>query len=137
MCEFCVHRNVAIEQTKASTSNEAEDDGEDVKVIDLGDPLPDIVVKNEKDEDVQVQDLTKEHGAVIFLVPKADTRTSISLSLWLRYILPTSARFSDFSIVFVSGLHDTSMWLPRCVFRFHRTWLQGLLPKCRFPHRAK
>jgi len=60
-------------KTKPSTSNEVEDGGEDVKVIDLGDPLPDIVVKNEKDEDVPVQDLTKEHGAVIFLVPKADT----------------------------------------------------------------
>ncbi len=34
-----------LNRTKASTSNAVEDDGEDVKVIDLGDPLPDIVVK--------------------------------------------------------------------------------------------
>lgn len=39
--------------------------------------LPAVVLKNEKGEDVNVQDLAKEKGVVLFLVPKADTRKCI------------------------------------------------------------
>ena len=43
--------------------------------LQVGDVLPDITLKNEKDEDVNVKDLaTPEQGVVFFLVPKADTR---------------------------------------------------------------
>ena len=42
--------------------------------IDIGDSLQDLVLKTEKGEDVQVADLAAEHGVVLFLVPKADTR---------------------------------------------------------------
>lgn len=45
--------------------------------IDLGDVLPSIVLKNEDDIDVDVADLVSEKGLVLFLVPKADTRTWI------------------------------------------------------------
>lgn len=41
--------------------------------IDIGDSLPELVLKNEKGEDIQVGDLTKEKGVILFLVPKADT----------------------------------------------------------------
>lgn len=42
--------------------------------IELGDPLPSLVLKNEKDEDIQIADLVDEtNGVVLFLVPKADT----------------------------------------------------------------
>ena len=47
--------------------------------IDIGDVLPSYTLKNEKDEDVDVATLTAEKGVVIFLVPKADTRT---LTTW-------------------------------------------------------
>lgn len=43
--------------------------------IDIGDNLPSLTLKNEKDEDVQVADLASEKGVILFLVPKADTRT--------------------------------------------------------------
>lgn len=42
--------------------------------IDIGDSLPALTLKNEKDEDIQVADLTAAQGVVLFLVPKADTR---------------------------------------------------------------
>jgi peroxiredoxin Q/BCP len=52
--------------------------------IEIGDTLPSIVLKNEKDEDVDVQSLTTEKGLVLFLVPKADTR---SLTFSPHYLL--------------------------------------------------
>lgn len=52
----------------------ASDISEQPKQLDIGDVLPNITLKNEKDEDVNVQDLAKDSGVVIFLVPKADTR---------------------------------------------------------------
>ncbi|KAI3607370.1 peroxiredoxin q [Moniliophthora roreri] len=45
----------------------------DIPSINLGDPLPNLTLKNEKDEDVDVSKLATEKGVVIFLVPKADT----------------------------------------------------------------
>ncbi|KAF9261652.1 AhpC-TSA-domain-containing protein [Marasmius fiardii PR-910] len=45
----------------------------DIPSIDIGDPLPNLTLKNEKDEDVDVSKLAAEKGVVIFLVPKADT----------------------------------------------------------------
>lgn len=53
------------------------DDDEDVtpiKELDIGDILPSVTLKNEKEEDVNVADLVAEKGLVLFLVPKADTR---------------------------------------------------------------
>ena len=41
----------------------------------IGDSLPSLTLKNEKDEDVNVKELT-ERGLVLFVVPKADTRES-------------------------------------------------------------
>ena len=41
---------------------------------DDGETLPSLVLKNEKGEDVDTASLTAEQGAVLFLVPKADTR---------------------------------------------------------------
>jgi len=42
--------------------------------IDIGDSLPELTLKNEKGEDIQVANLASdEKGVIIFLVPKADT----------------------------------------------------------------
>lgn len=46
--------------------------------IDIGDSLPSLTLKNEKGEDVDVSTLTAEKGVIMFLVPKADTRTCFS-----------------------------------------------------------
>lgn len=72
-----------IPQAKGESTPEDEAEGSDdaaeptpqLAPIDIGDTLPDLVLKNEKEEDVQVADIAKEKGAVVFLVPKADTRT--------------------------------------------------------------
>ena len=59
-----------------SAESDAKKDEEDEDVlssIEIGDNLPDIVLKNEKGKDIQVADLAAEHGVVLFLVPKADT----------------------------------------------------------------
>lgn len=50
----------------------------DLAAIDIGGYLPSHVLKNEKDEDIDVSTLTAEKGLVLFLVPKADTREFIS-----------------------------------------------------------
>ncbi|KAG9041792.1 hypothetical protein FS837_011735 [Tulasnella sp. UAMH 9824] len=43
------------------------------KELQVGDTLPHLTLKNEKDEDVKIAELAKEKGVVLFLVPKADT----------------------------------------------------------------
>lgn len=45
--------------------------------IEIGETLPSFVLKNEKDEDVDVATLAREKGVVFFLVPKADTRKQL------------------------------------------------------------
>lgn len=52
----------------------------ELKTIDIGDTLPNLTLKNEKDEDVEISSLATEKGVVFFLVPKADTRTSTLIS---------------------------------------------------------
>lgn len=44
--------------------------------IDIGDSLPSYILKNEQDVDIDVATLTAEKGAILFSIPKADTRTS-------------------------------------------------------------
>lgn len=64
-----------------TAEDDAEGDGDDDTTttieafapIDIGDTLPSLVLKNEKEEDVQIADIAREQGAVVFLVPKADT----------------------------------------------------------------
>ncbi|KAJ8082350.1 thioredoxin peroxidase dot5 [Marasmius tenuissimus] len=80
----------APKNQKKRTADEAQEEGEgaekngtsskktktvvpDIPSIDIGDPLPTLTLKNEKDEDVDVSKLAAEKGVVIFLVPKADT----------------------------------------------------------------
>lgn len=52
--------------------------GEKLPPVDIGDTLPTLTLKNEKNEDIQIADLASEKGVVLFLVPKADTRMDIS-----------------------------------------------------------
>jgi thioredoxin-dependent peroxiredoxin len=51
--------------------------GETLPSIDIGDTLPTLTLKNEKNEDIQIADLASERGVVLFLVPKVDTRKDI------------------------------------------------------------
>jgi len=44
-----------------------------LSLIDIGGDLPDLTLKNEKGEDIQIANLAAEKGVILFLVPKADT----------------------------------------------------------------
>ncbi|KZV93963.1 AhpC-TSA-domain-containing protein [Exidia glandulosa HHB12029] len=56
------------------TIPEEEDDaGEEIKALEIGDVLPDITLKTEKNEDISIKSLAEETGVVLFLFPKADT----------------------------------------------------------------
>lgn len=44
-----------------------------LKPIDIGDALPTLVLRNEKDEEFDVSTVAKTKGAIIFLVPKVNT----------------------------------------------------------------
>lgn len=59
------------QEKAAEASADAKPDT--AKELQLGDTLPDLTLKNEKDEDVKIAELAKEKGVVLFLVPKADT----------------------------------------------------------------
>jgi peroxiredoxin Q/BCP len=56
--------------------------------IDIGDQLPSLTLKNEKDEDVDVGSLASEKGVVLFLVPKADTPGCTTQACGYRDIYP-------------------------------------------------
>lgn len=56
--------------------------------IDIGGSLPSLVLKNEKDEDLQVAQIAGEKGAVLFLVPKADTPGCTKQACGFRDIYP-------------------------------------------------
>jgi peroxiredoxin Q/BCP len=73
------------EKPKKKLKSEAKvDDADDAKEdsppkesgknsITVGSVLPDLILKNEKGDDIQIADLTKETGVIIFAIPKADT----------------------------------------------------------------
>ncbi|KAI0682225.1 AhpC-TSA-domain-containing protein [Earliella scabrosa] len=71
----------AVKKNKGEKSSAGEEATDDEKAeaapalqsINVGDVLPSYILKNEKDEDVDVASLTAENGVVFFLVPKADT----------------------------------------------------------------
>jgi len=59
---------------KAKLDEPAEESpSAELAAIDTGDTLPSHILKNEKDEDIDVSALTAEKGLVLFLVPRADT----------------------------------------------------------------
>ncbi|KAF8638635.1 hypothetical protein AX17_002060 [Amanita inopinata Kibby_2008] len=60
-------------EDKAEAEDSEDNQSEALASIDIGDSLPTLTLKNEKDEDVQVAELAVENGVVLFLVPKADT----------------------------------------------------------------
>ncbi|PAV17721.1 peroxiredoxin Q [Pyrrhoderma noxium] len=67
----------------------AKSKGDDVGLA-LDEPLPDVVLKNEAEEDVRVADLTKDgkKGVVLFLVPKADTPGCTTQACGFRDVYP-------------------------------------------------
>ncbi|KAJ3539630.1 hypothetical protein NM688_g6336 [Phlebia brevispora] len=81
----------AAKKSKASEEKSAEEGDEataDVVAIDIGDSLPTLTLKNEKGEDVEVAELAKEKGVILFLVPKADTPGCTTQACGFRDIYP-------------------------------------------------
>lgn len=73
----------AAPKAAAKSKAKAEEEEEENELSDapplgleLGDLLPEMTVKNEKDEDVNVRELAAK-GLVMFVVPKANTRESM------------------------------------------------------------
>ncbi|KAG5650468.1 hypothetical protein H0H81_012142 [Sphagnurus paluster] len=75
---------------KSDAEEDAPEDESDGKLakIDIGDVLPSVTLKNEKDEDVDVAGLAAEKGVVFFLVPKADTPGCTTQACAFRDIYP-------------------------------------------------
>lgn len=72
-------------QAKADPDSMEEAGGSSaLSLIDIGGNLPDLTLKNEKGEDVQIANLAAEKGVILFLVPKADTRASNKNNLRAR-----------------------------------------------------
>ncbi|KAF7303919.1 AhpC-TSA-domain-containing protein [Mycena indigotica] len=84
----------AIIKAKPETDEEKDEEEDEEAVapalepIDIGDSLPSLTLKNEKDEDVDVATLTAEKGLVLFLVPKADTPGCTKQACAFRDIYP-------------------------------------------------
>lgn len=102
-----------------------------------GDVLPDITLKNEKGEDVNVKDLAGEtQGVVFFLVPKADTRKFIcSRSPFLTLVLVDSLLVHHYSIIQLDALRrpagsaTSTPILPASTIRCTVSARMPLLPK--------
>jgi peroxiredoxin Q/BCP len=64
-------------QAKAGDANNTKADShpkESAKSsVTVGSVLPDLILKNEKGDDIQVADLAKETGVIIFAFPKVET----------------------------------------------------------------
>lgn len=80
---------------KAKKVKKDEEEGEavdeptpDVAKLEIGDVLPELTLKNEKEEDVQVSTLAAEKGVIFFLVPKADTPGCTTQACGYRDIYP-------------------------------------------------
>ncbi|KAF8181407.1 thioredoxin-like protein [Mycena galopus ATCC 62051] len=76
------------EEGEGEGDGEDEDDSAKLTPIDIGDSLPTLTLKNEKDEDVEVASLTEDKGLVLFLVPKADTPGCTNQACGFRDIYP-------------------------------------------------
>jgi len=68
--------------------------------IDIGGSLPDLTLKNEKGEDIQIANLASEKGVIIFLVPKADTPGCTNQACGFRDSYPdfTSVNFDVYCL---------------------------------------
>jgi len=92
-----------MEEDQTAKTKKAKVDKEEVPAlaaIEVGDSLPSFVLKNEKDEDVDVSSLTAEKGLVLFLVPKANTPGCNTQACGFRDIYPdfTSSNFNVYCL---------------------------------------
>jgi thioredoxin-dependent peroxiredoxin len=65
--------SMANDDKENAAPDAAAPDNSTSKTLNIGDVLPPITLKNEKEEDINVSGLTAKNGVVFFLIPKADT----------------------------------------------------------------
>ncbi|KAF8235677.1 peroxiredoxin Q [Tricholoma matsutake] len=89
--------------------------GEKLPPVDIGDTLPTLTLKNEKNEDIQIADLASEKGVVLFLVPKADTPGCTTQACGFRDIYPdfTSVNFDVYCLSADSPAAQTAWQIKR------------------------
>jgi len=89
-----------VEDPEAKKAKVDSEDVPKLSPIDLGDSLPTLTLKNEKDEDVEISTLAAEKGVVLFLVPKADTPGCTTQACGFRDIYPdiTSSNFDVYCL---------------------------------------
>ncbi|KAF8587654.1 AhpC-TSA-domain-containing protein [Ramaria rubella] len=83
----------------------ADDDDDEIvqaTTVSIGDLLPPVTLKNEKDEDVNVAELAAEKGLVLFLVPKADTPGCTKQACGFRDSYPDFTKY-NFTVYCVSA----------------------------------
>ena len=83
-------------------------DSSALSLIDIGGNLPDLTLKNEKGEDIQIANLASEKGVILFLVPKADTRASKR-----KPIQEHDNADPVFFSFFYSWVHESGVWVSR------------------------
>jgi len=94
---------------EGSTSKKAKPDPESAEdagdssalpLIEIGGNLPDLTLKNEKGEDIEIANLASEKGVILFLVPKADTPGCTNQACGFRDIYPdfTSSNFDVYCL---------------------------------------
>jgi len=92
----------AAKKAKAEAEEAAEADAgvPTLPEIEIGDKLPELVLQNEKGEDVQISELASEKGVILFLVPKADTPGCTTQACGFRDIYPdfTSLNYSVYCL---------------------------------------
>jgi len=84
-------RSAEDQGTQSSRKKAKADDSPEVPEIapiDIGDVLPSLILKTEKNEDVDVSTLAAEKGIILFLVPKADTPGCTNQACGFRDIYP-------------------------------------------------
>ena len=71
-----INTTILLQAKADPESAEEGGDSSALPFIDIDGVLPDLTLKNEKGEDIQIANLASEKGVILFLVPKADTRAS-------------------------------------------------------------
>ncbi|OBZ78222.1 hypothetical protein A0H81_01901 [Grifola frondosa] len=88
-------------EAKAAESSGASSEEKDApEPLDIGDSLPSLTLKNEKNEDIDAATLASEKGVILFLVPKADTPGCTTQACGFRDVYPdfTSLNFDVYCL---------------------------------------
>jgi len=95
-----MEQSTSVEPAKSKKTKVDDDNVPTPPSINIGDSLPTLTLKNEKDEDIEISTLAAEKGVILFLVPKADTPGCTTQACGFRDIYPdfTSSNFNVYCL---------------------------------------